>query len=259
MGRTLKIIIVEDDALATATLIKGLKASGVRCKIVCHLDSVATALSFFATSPDYDLVFLDPDCDSGKGLSLLTTASLNKPIIFCAQTDEYALTAFHYNCMDYLVKPLKQKRLLSALKKYKMVEQTWRNALDLPSGTTGITPFSVKHYKKRFLVRTNGDFQLIGIGNIVCFYSENGRSFLVEASGKQFVIDFTLERLEELLDPELFFRINRKVTVSIGAIETIEDYVNNRLKVQLHSKVPIDPVVSRKRVKAFKNWLRGVV
>ena len=121
-----------------------------------------------------------------------------------------------------------------------------------------VSSISTPKYKKRFLVRVRNKLRLITINQITCFYSDEGQTHLVDKSGNNHIIDYTLERLEELLDPEQFFRINRKITVSIDEIHSVEDYFNNRLKIRLNSRFKMDMVVSRNRVRDFKSWLKGV-
>ena len=113
-------------------------------------------------------------------------------------------------------------------------------------------------YKKRFLIKSNNKMKLIEVAQIICFYSDEGQTHLVDKSGNDHKIDYTMERLEELLNPEQFFRINRKVAISINEIHSVEDYFNNRLKIRLNSRFSMDMVVSRNRVRDFKNWLKGV-
>ncbi len=255
MSYPLKIVLVDDKAGA-ARLKALLQRTKIPHETICTLTTETAARSFFVNPTHYNLVLLNPDWEKGRGLALLDTLGLTTPVILCCEDEKYALTAFTYHCIDYLIPPIPPKRLQAALKKYHTVVQN-RKAHMLSTSVT--SSFDHFQYKKRFLVRTPTDLQLIRIGAILCFYSENGRSFLVAASGKQFAIDFTLERLEELLDPGQFFRINRKVTVNIDQINSIEDHFNHRLTIKLKNKAPVALIVSRKRVKSFKQWLRGVV
>ena len=256
MGNHLKIVLVEDK-VGAARLEALLQRTKIPHEVICVLTTEIEAHSFLVSPTHYDLVLLNPDWEKGRGFALLDALGLTTPVILYCKDEKYALTAFTYHCIDYLVHPISPKRLQVALKKYSAVVQSRKGSI-LSSSRISTVSFDPSQYKKRFLVRTDANLQLIGIGAILCFYSENGRSFLVAASGKQFAIDFTLERLEELLDPGQFFRINRKVTVNIDQICSIEDHFNHRLKITLKNKAPVALIVSRKRVKSFKQWLRGV-
>ncbi len=257
MRNSLRIVLVGDKVQATH-LEQLLQLTRVPHEIICTLTTEKEARSFYGLQMHFDLAILDTDWEKGMALSIWETLGINTPIIICSKNEKYALTAFNHNCIDYLIMPIPPKRLKAALEKYSIIMQTRMESL-LFSSRVSTTPLYTDKYKKRFLVRKDQELQLIGIGAVLCFYSDSGRSFLVAQSGKQFAIDFTLERLEELLDPKQFFRISRKVMVSIDQINSIEDHFNNRLKIKLHHKAPIELIVSRKRVKGFKQWLRGVV
>lgn len=257
MSNHLKIALIGGTKEVTR-LEELLKPTKIPHRFVGRLTTVSALEAFFSTPPFYDLILVDSSWENGKALPLLNTLGVTARIIVCAKSEKHALAAIKHNCIDYLVTPIETKHLKQALEKYISIAQTWKDQLLVLAGQS-LHPLGLSDYKKRFLVRTERNFQLIGNNDILCFYSENGRSFLVEQSGKEFAIDFTLERLEDLLDPERFFRINRKVTVNIDHIHSIEEFPNNRLKIQLNKKAPMELIVSRKRVKDFKSWLRGMV
>lgn len=257
MGRTLKIVIVEDEPISSAYLKKLIRDSDIQHEIVGELDSIADCLIFFSEQTDYDIIFMDIHLGDGTCFELLNSLTIQKPIIFLTTFDAYAVDAFKYNSIDYILKPAKLEDITNALNKYwsikKVDEEEYMSRMGLM-----IESLHPKTYKKRFLIRTNSKMKLIDIGQIICFYSDEGQTHLVDKSGNDYIIDYTLERLEELLNPEQFFRINRKVTLSINEIHSVEDYFNNRLKVRLNSRFSMDMVVSRNRVRDFKNWLKGV-
>ncbi|MDT0608000.1 LytR/AlgR family response regulator transcription factor [Croceitalea rosinachiae] len=257
MSKKLRIAIIEDEPISSAYLKNLISQTGIEHKIIQELDSVSEALEFFTKNPDLDLIFMDIHLGDGTCFDILNTITIEKPIIFCTTFDTYAVQAFKYNSIDYILKPAKLTDIEAALKKYwsfkKSDEDDYLIRMDKMMGA-----FIAPNYKKRFLVRKNNKLMLIDINSIICFYSDGGTSYLMEKSGSSHTIDFTLEKLEELIDPNSFFRINRKMMISINEIHSVEDYFNNRLKIRLHSRVPLDLVVSRNRVKHFKNWLKGV-
>ncbi len=257
MGKTLKIVIVEDEPISLAYAKKLIRDTGIDHEIVAELDSIAECLIFFSENKSYDIIFMDIHLGDGTCFELLNSLTIEKPIVFCTTFDSYAVEAFKYNSIDYILKPAKLEDIEAALNKYwsfkKVDEQEYLGRMD-----SMMKSFSPPRYKKRFLIRINNQLKLLDVEQITCFYSDEGQTHLVDKSGKDYVIDYTLERLEELLDPEQFFRINRKVTISINEIHSAEDYFNNRLKLRLNSRFKMDMVVSRNRVRDFKNWLRGV-
>ncbi|WP_350287258.1 LytTR family DNA-binding domain-containing protein [uncultured Croceitalea sp.] len=257
VDKTLNIVIIEDEPISRAYLKKLIKDTRLEHSIVQELDSVSDAITYFSKNNMYDLIFTDIQLGDGTCFDLLNTVEIEKPIIFCTTFDTYAIKAFKYNSIDYILKPAKPEDIKTSLNKYWSFQQSdekeYLMRMDQMLGS-----FVTPNYKKRFLVRRNHKLKLIGVNDIICFYSDEGQTYLVEKSGSNHTIDFTLEKLEDLIDPDQFFRINRKMMISIDEIHTVEDYFNNRLKIKLESKVPLDLVVSRNRVKHFKNWLKGV-
>ena len=257
MGKLLKIVIVEDEPISSEYLKKLINDSGIEHEIVAELDSIADCLIFFSEQPVYDIIFMDIHLGDGTCFELLNSLTIEKPIIFLTTFDSYAIEAFRYNSIDYILKPAKLQDINDALNKYwsfkKVDEDEYLARMDQM-----VSSISTPKYKKRFLVRVRNKLRLITINQITCFYSDEGQTHLVDKSGNNHIIDYTLERLEELLDPEQFFRINRKITVSIDEIHSVEDYFNNRLKIRLNSRFKMDMVVSRNRVRDFKSWLKGV-
>lgn len=257
MGKSLKIVIVEDEPISSAYLKKLIRDTGIHHEIVGVLDSIAECLIFFGEQPSYDLIFMDIHLGDGTCFELLNSLTIEKPIIFLTTFDSYAIEAFKYNSIDYILKPAKLEDINAALNKYwsikKVDEEDYMERMGLM-----VENLSPRSYKKRFLIRENNKLKLVDISQILCFYSDEGQTHLVEKSGNDHSIEYTLERLEDLLDPEHFFRINRKVTISIDEIHSVEDYFNNRLKIRLKNRFSMDMVVSRNRVKDFKSWLRGV-
>ena len=257
MGKTLKIVIVEDEPISSAYLKKLIRDTGIDHEIVAELDSIAECLIFFAEGGDYDIAFMDIHLGDGTCFELLNSLTIEKPIIFCTTFDSYAVEAFKYNSIDYILKPAKLEDINAALKKYWSFKKVDEDDYLARIGSM-MQDLSPPNYKKRFLIRENNKLKLVDISHVACFYSDEGQTHLVDRSGKDYLIEFTLERLENLLNPEQFFRINRKVTISIDEIHSVEDYFNNRLKIRLNSRFNMDMVVSRNRVRDFKSWLKGV-
>lgn len=257
MGKNLKIVIVEDEPISSAYLKKLIRDTGIEHEIVAELDSIADCLIFFSEQPSYDIIFMDIHLGDGTCFELLNSLTILKPIIFLTTFDSYAVEAFKYNSINYILKPAKLEDIDNALNKYwsikKVDEKEYMQRMGLM-----IESLNPRVYKKRFLIKSNNKMKLIEVAQIICFYSDEGQTHLVDKSGNDHKIDYTMERLEELLNPEQFFRINRKVAISINEIHSVEDYFNNRLKIRLNSRFSMDMVVSRNRVRDFKNWLKGV-
>ncbi len=257
MVDSLKIVIVEDEPISTAYLKKLIKDTAKPHSIVAEIDSVNDALPFFSTVEDFDLVFMDIHLGDGTCFEILNAVQIKKPIVFCTTFDTYAIDAFNYNSLDYILKPPKLEDIQDALNKYWSLKAIERQNYVQRTGQM-VNSFTPPSYKKRFLVRNDNRITLIETKNIFCFYSDNSSTYLVENCGAKHLVEYTLDKLEGLLHPEYFFRINRKVTISIDVIQSVKDYPNHRLFIELENDLDLDLVVSRNRVKDFKNWLKGI-
>ena len=236
---------------------KQIKKAGFEFQIIAEITNTVDAIRFFSTNTDYDLVFMDIRLQDGYCFKILDAITIEKPIVFCTTFDNYAIDAFKYNSIDYLVKPVKKEAVKTALEKYQFLKKLQENSSLEHNDelTKSLTPTT---YKKRFLIRTRNKLKLIHTNNAVCFYSSEGDTNLIEKNGNTHVVDFTMERLDKVINPSCFFRINRKITINIDYIHCIEDYFNNRLKIKMEKDIPFDLIVSRNRVKDFKIWLKGI-
>lgn len=237
---------------------KQIEHTGFEYQVVAEIKSVAESIIFFSSNTDYDLIFMDIHLEDGNCFKILNEVLIEKPIIFCTTFDTYAIEAFKYNSIDYLIKPVKKESIEAALAKYwTLLRSKNYNSSDKIDKMMDFLALNQKH-KKRFLVRKGNKQKLVKSQNILCFYSTEGDTKLIEQNGNEHIIDFTMERLEKLVNPTMFFRINRKIAINIDYIYSIEDYFNNRLKIRMEKNIPLDLVVSRNRVKDFKLWLKGV-
>lgn len=257
MSETLKIVVLEDEPISSAYLKKLIKDSGIKHEIITELESIGDALVFFESDQEYDLVFMDIHLEDGNCFEILSDITIEKPIIFCTTFDSYAIEAFKYNSIDYLMKPVKTEELNNAIKKYQRQKKLGESQ-HLEQMQNLMQSLKTPEYKKRFLIRYRNLLSLICVDKVICFYSEEGYTYLVDNTGKNHHVDFTLERLEELVNPQDFYRINRKIMISIDYIQSVGDYFNNRLKVKMLKNTPVEMVVSRNRVKEFKIWLKGL-
>jgi DNA-binding LytR/AlgR family response regulator len=203
-------------------------------------------------NPQPDLIFLDIQLADGISFEIFEHVKVTSPIIFCTAFDQYAIRAFKLNSIDYLLKPVDPEELKNALNKF----QSGRKAPEITLDQIRVLLQPVqKIYKNRFLVKIGERIQTIAIDEIGTFYSEDKVTFLMTKQGKKFIIDYTLDEVENLLDPELFFRLNRKYISSVGAIKGVFTYSNSRLKILLENSSDNDILISREKMAAFKSWL----
>ena len=250
----MKVIIIEDEKPAARRLDRMVKENGLNPVAMLH--SVEESINWFHNNEHPDLIFLDIQLSDGLSFEIFEEVSVKSAIIFTTAYDEYALKAFKLNSIDYLLKPIDSDELEISISKYKELQKSnGKNAIfDINEIKNLIAP-SEKNYKKRFTVKIGQHLKMISTETIECFYSENKATNIHTANTRNYLIEDTLEQLEVILEPATFFRVSRKYLVNINAIKDIIAYSNSRLKIVLNSFNESEIIVSRERVKDFKNWI----
>ncbi|RAJ16848.1 LytR/AlgR family response regulator transcription factor [Olleya aquimaris] len=250
----MKVIIIEDEKPSARRLQRMLEAIDIKTETLLH--SVEEAIHWFNNNQHPDLIFLDIQLSDGLSFEIFDEVEVKSAIIFTTAYDEYALQAFKLNSIDYLLKPIDDEDLEKAVAKYKtrLPEKT-SIALDFEDIKKLLVNPIEREYKKRFSVKVGQHLKLVNIDDIECFYSENKGTYLYTSEGRNYLLDTTLEALEKELEPQTFFRINRKFFVNINAIKDMISYTNSRLQIKLNNYNEDEVIVARERVKDFKNWL----
>ena len=250
----IKLIIIEDEKPSARRLQRMLAELGIEALAMLH--SVEEAVSWFQTNKHPDLILLDIQLSDGLSFEIFDKVEVNSAIIFTTAYDEYALKAFKLNSIDYLLKPIDDEELETAIKKF---EANRSGSNDMLVDLNQIKKLLVnpldKNYKKRFTIKIGQHLKVIDCEEITCFYSEHKATYCYTKSNKNYLMDQSLEQLEGLLDPMKFFRVNRKFIVQLNSIEDIISYTNSRLQIKLEHFKESEIIVSRERVKEFKNWL----
>jgi DNA-binding LytR/AlgR family response regulator len=248
----MKVIIVEDEKLSAEHLTNLLKKIDPTIEVIAQYDTIKKSIEEFKKGLKVDLLFMDVHLADGISFEIFTKVAIETPVIFTTAYNEYAIKAFKVNSVDYLLKPVGLADLKKALEKYKKL-----NVLDqatvLENINTAYQNLS-KQFKSRFMVKMGDTISSVKCEDISHFVSEDGAVLLV-TENKRYVIDYTLDNLESLVSPDLFFRINRKVLININSIQKVSAYFNSRLKLNFNSLVDEDGIVSRERVNDFKAWL----
>jgi len=250
----MRVIIIEDEKPSARRLYRMLQALDIEVEIMLH--SVKESIAWFQHNEHPDLIFLDIQLSDGLSFEIFDVVTINSAIIFTTAYDEYALQAFKLNSIDYLLKPIDEDDLQTAVSKFKTrlpIKQ--KVTLDFNDIKKLLINPIEREYKKRFSVKVGQHLKLINIDDIECFYSENKGTYLYTREGRNYLLDTTLEHLEEELEPQLFYRINRKFIVNIHAIKDMLSYTNSRLQIKLNSYNEQEVIVARERVKDFKMWL----
>ena len=250
----MRVIIIEDEKPSARRLQRMLSNIDVEAEVMLH--SVEESIEWFQNNEHPDLIFLDIQLSDGLSFEIFEVIDIKSAVIFTTAYDEYALQAFKLNSIDYLLKPIDDEELGNAMKQYQaLLPEKQSVTLDFDDIKKLLVNPIEREYKKRFSVKVGQHLKLINVDEIECFYSENKGTYLHTNEGRNYLLDTTLENLEDELEPHTFFRINRKFFVNINAIKDMVSYTNSRLQIKLNSYKEQDVIVARERVKAFKEWL----
>ncbi|WP_104734165.1 LytR/AlgR family response regulator transcription factor [Hanstruepera ponticola] len=250
----MNVIIIEDEKPSARRLQRMLDKLTIQAETMLH--SVEESIEWFQNNPHPDLIFLDIQLSDGLSFEIFEAVEVKSAIIFTTAYDEYALQAFKLNSIDYLLKPIDEDELNKAIKKYQENQpQKQQVTIDFNDIKKLLINPIEREYKKRFSVKVGQHLKLINIDEIECFFSENKGTYLYTIEGRNYLIDMTLDQLEEELEPQMFYRINRKFFVNINAIKDMVSYTNSRLQIKLNNYNEQEVIVARERVRDFKNWL----
>ncbi|WP_040253327.1 LytR/AlgR family response regulator transcription factor [Psychroserpens mesophilus] len=250
----MNVIIIEDEKPSARRLQRMLTELQMEAETMLH--SVEESIDWFQNNEHPDLIFLDIQLSDGLSFEIFETIDINSAVIFTTAYDEYALQAFKLNSIDYLLKPIDEDDLARAVSKFKERAPKQQSVtLDFNDIKKLLVNPIEREYKKRFSVKVGQHLKLINIDDIECFYSENKGTYAYTSEGRNYLLDTTLEQLEEELEPHKFFRISRKFFVNVNAINDMVSYTNSRLQIKLNTYKEQDVIVARERVKEFKDWL----
>lgn len=247
-------LIVEDEKVAAERLIRLIKKYDSSIEILEVIQSVEKAVIWFNTNQTPDLIFMDIQLADGLSFEIFEETVVRTPVIFTTAYEEYTLKAFKVNSIDYLLKPIEQKELDFAINKFKLNKAT----CEIPMQVFDNILYSLStKYKKKFLIKVGEHIKIFKTDDIQCFFSTEKYTFLQNISGRDYAVSYSLDQLENIIDPLCFFRINRKYIIAFSAIRDIISYSNSRLLVKLNSNESDDLVVSREKVQDFKKWLES--
>lgn len=254
MKKYMDILIVEDEAPASKRLKQLILNCMPEANIASIQESVKGAVQWLSSNRPPDLIFLDIQLADNLSFEIFKQIKVDAPVIFTTAYDQYSLQAFKLNSIDYLLKPIDEEELQYALNKYRRFYDK-SMAPDLDALNSLMQSFVKPRHKERFIVKAGQQLSYISVKDIRYFYAADGLAYAKMADNKRHAIDYTLDRLDPILDPSLFFRLNRKVISNIEAIRKITPYFNGRLIVNLHPKPDFEITVSRDRASDFKRWL----
>jgi DNA-binding LytR/AlgR family response regulator len=246
-------IIIEDEKLSADHLCNLLQKADPSTRVMAVFDSIRSSIEAFRGGLKADLLFVDIHLGDGLSFEIFNEISIDIPIIFTTAFDEFAIRAFKLNSVDYLLKPVGFDELQCALEKFaRLNRKNWPVMLDNIVNSYQIMN---KQYKQRFMVKIGETIISVKAADISHFLFEDGIVLLITRTNNLYPIDFTLDQIESMVDPAEFFRINRKVIISINGIQKTGSYFNSRLKITSPLLQADYSIVSRERVNDFKVWL----
>lgn len=250
----MNIIIIEDEKPAARLLQRKVEKLGLQINTLLH--SVEESINWFQNNQHPDLIFLDIQLSDGLSFEIFEAIDIKSAVIFTTAYDEYALRAFKLNSIDYLLKPIDEEDLETAISKFKnQFQKSSIASLDFEMIKKMLVNPIDREYKKRFTIKMGQQLKMINIEEVECFFSENKGTYLHTLDNRDYLLDNTLEQLETELNPEDFFRVSRKFIIPMKAIKEIQLYSNSRLKVILPTYKEDEVIVSREKVGDFKTWL----
>ena len=245
----MNVLILEDENRAANHLQRLIAAVAPDMKVISVFETVRDSVEFLKTAPAISLIFSDVQLADGLSFEIFNQVEIQCPIIFTTAYDTYAIEAFSTNGIDYLLKPVEEERLKKAIQKATKLS----HQIDLNKLVNLMQP--EKKHKSRFMVKVGEKIRTIPVEDILLFYSFEKATYLHTSSKRDYIIDYSLDELQLLIDDARFFRINRKYFVSLEACSQIYAWSNSRLKLDIEGVDDSHIVVAREKVQEFKQWL----
>jgi DNA-binding LytR/AlgR family response regulator len=252
----MKTIIIEDEEAAASRLTKILAEIAPDIEVLAVLESIERSVEWLGNHAAPQLIFADIQLADGPSFEIFKKVKVTSPVIFITAFDTYALQAFRFNGIDYLLKPVKKPEVAQALEKFKTLNHQTLPGIDYQEILSAISS-KKPGFQKRLVIRIGQSIRTVEIGDIAYFYTEEKIAFACLHDGKRLPLDFNLDELESILNPAEFFRINRQFIIYIKAIESMFSYSKSRIKVILKPHTDTETIVSSERSADFKEWLLG--
>jgi DNA-binding LytR/AlgR family response regulator len=250
----MRVIIIEDEIPAVNRLTKMLQSIGDEMEVVKKLDSVESSIRFLQSAENIDLIFMDIQLADGLSFDILQQTEVKAPVIFTTAFDQYALKAFKVNSIDYLLKPIDENELQQAVDKYRLLYNKKENGFSAKILKL-VHEMDATRYKERLLIKKGQQLSYLKTEATAYCYADGKLCYAVDFSKKKYLLESNLSQLEEHLQPNKFYRVNRHLLINIEAVSKVHTWMGGRLKLELLPSPDTDTVVSRERVNGFKEWL----
>jgi two-component system LytT family response regulator len=223
-------------------------------------DSIVSSAEWLSTHDAPDLIFMDIELADGQCFELFKEVEIKSPVIFTTSYDEYALKAFRFNSVDYLLKPISGVELQRSLDKVQGLKQQLLGKEGIQKDWEQLVshfnaPKPLTEYRDRFLVKQGQRLLSVSVSQVAYFFTKGKVSFIKSTEGKEYFLDYTLDQLQPLLSPKVFYRINRQIIASHASVLQVHTWFNGKLKVELSPQIDEEVIVSRDKAKDFRRWL----
>ena len=250
----MQVLIIEDETPAANRLAKMLQNISDEIFIVNRFDSVESSVKYLQSADGIDLIFMDIQLADGLSFDIFKQTNITTPVIFTTAFDQYTLKAFKVNSIDYLLKPVDEHELKQAVDKYRQL---------YPKKDTSysekilklVQEMNVLKYKERLLIKRGQQLSYLKTETLAYCYADGKLCYAVDFNGSRFLLENNLSQLEEQLQPNNFYRINRHLLVNIEAVKKVHVWLGGRLKLEVLPVTTAETIVSRERVNGFKEWL----
>lgn len=253
----MNVLIIEDEETAASRLKRMLKEIDQEINVLAVTESISESVAWLSSNPAPDLILADIHLADGPSFEVFRQTKVRSPLIFTTAYDQYAIKAFKFNSIDYLLKPIKKNELEESLAKYRQLHgSSAPPAIDYNQLLAALSP-KPQGQQKRLVIRYGQTIKTVEIADAAYFYTEDKITHVCTFDNKRLPVDHNLDELESLLDPSRFFRINRQFIISVNAIESMYSYSKSRVKINLDPPSGIETIVSAERSADFKEWLLG--
>ncbi|PVD53543.1 DNA-binding response regulator [Terrimonas sp.] len=252
----MQVLIIEDEQLGAEKLARLLTSIDSSIEIAGNTRSVKSSVEWLLQHKHPDIILMDIELTDGQSFEIFTHVTIKSMVIFTTSYDEYALQAFKVNSVDYLLKPIKKEELKNALDKYQQWQDRFSSSLlNVEQLIQKLKQQQPKAWRSRFLVKQGQKLLSVETRDIAYFYADGRLSYFITWNKQKHIVDYTLEELEPMLDPQQFCRVNRGFILHIKAIAQIHNYFNGKLKLELQPPIDKEVLVSRERAMEFKEWM----
>lgn len=249
----MNFLIIEDEYLTANRIKKIVEEISPDYKILDIVRSVKQGKEWFENNEEPDLILSDIELGDGNCFQIFAEYSPQAPIIFLTAYNQYAVHAFKLNSIGYILKPFKKSDIEVNIAKFKsLIINNMKNPL-IQTETQQSGEISDKDV--RFLIKKGVNLIPILASEIVLFYAESNLTYIITKNKNRYIIDHSLEHLEEILDSQHYFRISRSLIIADYAIVKIKKDKSHRLILELSIEMSMDIIVSRRKVSSFKAWV----